>query len=185
MTLLEGLESATGLRLDPPLNHNFLVMMADTSSPTSFLTSGAASLLGDALFGGFSECEGLKMLQEDEKRREGGLNNTEHRFPTRITWPNLVLTRGVSRISQSGWDWLYGFGEGKVKRMDGIVLLMDDRRIPHNLWKFKRGFPVRFEGPKLKGSSNEVAVEALEIAHEGLWQLSVLKLGAEALGVNL
>jgi phage tail-like protein len=185
MTLLAGLESATGLRLDPPLNHNFLVMMADTSSAKSFLTTGIASLLGDALFGGFSECEGLKMLQEEEKRREGGLNNTEHRFPARLTWPNLVLTRGVSRISQSGWDWLYGYGEGKTRRMDGIVVLMDEQRIPHNVWKFKRGIPVRFEGPHLKGAGNDVAVEVLEIAHEGLWQLSILKLGAELIGVDV
>ncbi len=184
MTLLPTLEETTGLRLDPPLNHNFLVMMADTSSVSSLLTTGIPSLLGDALFGGFSECEGLRMLQEDEKRHEGGRNDTELRFPSRLTWPNLILTRGVSRISQSGWDWLYSYGRGKVRRMDGIVVLMDDRHIPHNLWKFKRGIPVRFEGPKLKGSSNEVAVEALEIAHEGLWQLSILALGAEALGVS-
>jgi hypothetical protein len=53
------------------------------------------------------------------------------------------------------------------------------------VWKFRRGFPVRFEGPKLKATGNDVAVEALEIAHEGLWQLSVLRLGAEAVGVDL
>lgn len=184
MSLLAGLEDVTGIRLDPPLNHNFLVMMADTSSTSSLAFTGGASLLGDALFGGFSECEGLKMLQEEEKRWEGGLNNTEHRFPSRLTWPNLVLTRGVSRISQSGWDWLYGYGNGRVRRMDGIVVLMDDQHLPHNVWKFKRGIPVRFEGPKLKGSANEVAVEILEIAHEGLWQLSVLAIGAQILGVN-
>jgi phage tail-like protein len=185
MVLLGPLENATGIRLDPPLNHNFLIMLADTSSAKSFAVSGAASLLGDVLFGGFSECDGLKMLQQDETRREGGLNGTEHRFPTRLTWPNLVLTRGVSRISQSGWDWLYGFGEGRVKRMDGIIVLVDERRLPHNVWHFRRGFPVRFEGPKLKATANDVAVEALEIAHEGLWQLSILRLGAEAVGVSL
>lgn len=184
MTLLPALESATGLRLDPPLNHNFLIMMADTSSAKSFAMTGVTSLLGDALFGGFSECEGLKMLQEDEKRHEGGLNETEHRFPTRFTWPNIVLTRGVSRVSQSGWDWLYGFGDGKVKRMDGIIALLDDRHLPHNIWTFKRGFPVRFEGPKLLGTGNEAAVEVLEIAHEGLWQLSLLKIGADLIGVG-
>ncbi|MEP6817671.1 MAG: phage tail protein [Marmoricola sp.] len=184
MTLLPAFESVTGLRLDPPLSHNFLIMMADTTSAGSLLKTGIPSLLGDVFFGGFSECDGLKMLQEDEKRHEGGLNNTEHRFPTRITWPNLVLTRGVSRISQSGWDWLYGFGDGHVRRMDGIVVLLDDRHIPHNIWKFKRGFPVKFEGPKLKAVGNDVAVETLEIAHEGLWQLSILKIGAEALGVS-
>jgi phage tail-like protein len=184
MSLLAGLEDVTGIRLDPPLNHNFLVMMADTSSTSSLLFTGGASVLGDALFGGFSECEGLKMLQEEEKRWEGGLNNTEHRFPSRLTWPNLVLTRGVSRISQSGWDWLYSYGQGRVRRMDGIVVLMDDQHLPHNIWKFKRGIPVRFEGPKLKGGGNDVAVEVLEIAHEGLWQLSVLAIGAQVLGVN-
>jgi phage tail-like protein len=185
MTLIPAFESVTGIRLDPPLSHNFLVLMADSSSTGAFVASAAFSIAGDALFGGFSECEGLNMLQQDEKRHEGGLNSTEHRFPTRITWPNLTLTRGVSRISQSGWDWLYGFGDGKVKRMDGIVVLLDDRHLPHNVWKFRRGFPVRFEGPKLKATANEVAVEQLEIAHEGLWQLSILKLGAEAVGVSL
>ncbi len=185
MSLLSGLDSLTGIRLDPPLNHNFVVSMAETTSVGSFLKSGAASLVGDVLFGGFSECEGLDMTLVDEKRHEGGLNNTEHRFPTRITWQNLTLRRGVSRVSQSGWDWLYGFGDGKVKRMDGVVMLLDDLHIPHNVWTFKRAFPVKFSGPPLKGMGNEVAVESLELAHEGLWQLSILKLGAQALGVSL
>ena len=185
MALLGPLANATGLRLDPPLNHNFLVMMADTSSPGAFVKSAAFSLLGDVLFGGFSECSGLQMVMQDEKLHEGGLNNTEHRFPTRHTWPNITLTNGVSRISQSGWDWLYDFGDGKVKRMDGLIVLMDDRHIPHNVWTFKRGFPVRYEGPTMKGEGNEVAVQKLEIAHEGLWQLSILKLGAQAVGLNV
>ena len=60
-----------------------------------------------------------------------------------------MLKRGVSRISQSGWDWLYGFGEGKVKRMDGIIVLLDALLIPHNIWTFKRAFPVKFTGPTL------------------------------------
>jgi len=185
VSLLEPLESLTGLRLDPPLNHNFVVMLVETTSPGAFLKSAAFSLLGDVLFGGFSECEGLDMTMEAEKYHQGGLNNTEHRFPTRITWPNLNLRRGVSRITQSGWDWLYDFGEGRVKRMDGLVMLMDDCHIPHNLWTFKRGIPVKFEGPDLKGAGNEVAIEQLEIAHEGLWQLSILRLGAQAIGLRL
>jgi phage tail-like protein len=185
MSLLGPLASVTGIRLDPPLNHNFVVSMAETTSAGAFLKSAATSLVGDVLFGGFSECDGLDMTLIDEKRHEGGLNNTEHRFPTRTTWTNLTLKRGVSRVSQSGWDWLYGFGDGKVKRMDGVVMLLDDMHIPHNVWTFKRAFPVKFVGPQLKGTGDEVAVETLELAHEGLWQLSILKLGAEALGVSI
>ena len=185
MALTGPFQSLTGIRLDPPLNHNFLVMIVDTSSFGSIVTSGLLSLAGDVLLGGFSECSGLKMDMEDAKRHEGGLNNTEHRFPTRMTWPNITLKRGVSRISQSGWDWLYGFGDGKVKRKDGLITLMDSRHIPHNIWTFKRGFPVKFEGPDMKGTGNEVAIESLEIAHEGLWQLSILKEAAGLVGLEL
>lgn len=185
MTLLGPLESATGLRLDPPLAHNFLILMADTSSPGAFLKSAAFSLVGDALFGGFSECDGLDMTLTDEKLHEGGRNDTELRFPTRTTWTNLTFKRGVSRISQSGWDWLYDFGQGKVKRMDGLVILMDPLHIPHNVWTFKRAFPVKFEGPAMRATGSEVAIETLELAHEGLWQLSILRLGADALGIEV
>jgi phage tail-like protein len=69
--------------------------------------------------------------------------------------------------------------------MDGLIILMDELHIPHNIWTFKRGFPVKFEGPKMKGTENAVAIESLEIAHEGLWQLSILKLGAQAIGLDI
>jgi phage tail-like protein len=182
MTLASG---ALGLRLDPPLNYNFVISMADTSSVGSALLSGAASVLGDVLFGGFSECSGLEMTQSEEKLKEGGRNDAELRFPTRTSWSNLVLKRGVSRISQSGWDWLYGFGNGKVKRMDGVIMLLDAHHLPHNIWTFKRAFPVKFTGPTLNATGHDVAVETLELAHEGLWQLSLLKEAASLVGVSL
>ena len=185
MTMIGPIAAATGIRLDPPLNYNFVITMYETTSPGSFLKSAALSVVGDVLIGGFSECAGLDMTQLDEKRHEGGRNDTELRFPTRITWTNLTFTRGVSRISQSGWDWLYGFGDGKTKRMDGLIVLLDDRHLPHNLWKFKRAFPVKFTGPSMNALGKEVAVEKLELAHEGLWQLSILRLGAQALGLSI
>src|SRR5438105_5940163 len=115
MAMVPTVQSITGIRLDPPMNHNFLVMIAETSSFGSLVKSGAFSLVGDVLLGGFSECSGLSMNMEDTKRHEGGLNNTEHRFPTRFTWPNIRRKRGVSRISQSGGAWLYDSGDGKGK----------------------------------------------------------------------
>lgn len=182
---LTNILSDIGIRLDPPLNHNFLVLMADTSSPGKFITSGLMSIVGDALLGGFSEVSGLEMALVEEKLHVGGQNNTELRFPTRTTWPNIKLQRGVSRISQSGWDWLYDLGQGKVKRMDGIIMLMDPLHIPHNVWTFKRAFPVKFTGPTMKGGANDVAIETLELAHEGLWQLSILKEAAGLVGLDI
>ncbi|ACZ30976.1 conserved hypothetical protein [Xylanimonas cellulosilytica DSM 15894] len=171
----------TGLRLDPPLNHNFVVMFADTSSALSI----AATVIGDVLLGGFSECSGLEMVQTDHKLAVGGRHDGDLRFPTRTTWSNLVLKRGVSRISQSGWDWLYGFGEGKVQRKDGLIILFDGLRIPHNVWTVRRAFPVKFTGPALNAVGKDVAVETLELAHEGLWQLSLLKEAAGLAKVSL
>lgn len=183
-------EVITGLRLDPPPNQNFVVMMWETSSTGATIKSLAMSLAGDVLFGGFSEVKGLDLVQADHKQHEGGRNDTELRFPTRITQSNLTLTRGVSRISQSGWDWLYGFGEGKAKRMDGFVMLMAPifgvaRFAPHNLWWFKRAFPVKFTGPALNAAGKEVAIESLELAHDGLSQFSLLKSAAGLVGVEV
>jgi phage tail-like protein len=177
---------ATGIRLDPPLNYNFLIGMAETTgTDKQQIKSVAQSLIGDVLLGGFTDCSGLDMSLAEERLHEGGRNDTERRFPTRTTWTNLTFKRGVSRISQSGWDWLDGFGAGKVKRMDGVIILFDDRHLPHNLWTFTRAFPVKFTGPALNATGREVAVETLELAHEGLWQLSVLRGGAGLLGVDL
>ena len=100
MALTGPLQSLTGIRLDPPLNHNFLVMIADTSSAGSLLTSGAMSLVGDVLFGGFSECSGLDMTLLDEKRHEGGLNNTELRFPTRTHLDRISRSSAACRASR-------------------------------------------------------------------------------------
>jgi hypothetical protein len=44
---------------------------------------------------------------------------------------------------------------------------------------------VKFQGPEMRGADNQVAVESLEIAHEGLWQLSILKIGAGLMGLEV
>jgi phage tail-like protein len=156
---------------DPPLTVNFLIMMADTSGTGSTLTTGALSLVGDVFFGGFTECTGLEVSQTDVKQSVGGRNDAQLRFPSSLVWTNLVLKNGISRINQTGWDWLYSFGQGRVRRMNGIIALLDSLHLPHTIWSFKNAFPVRYTGPSFNSTANTVAVEALELAHEGLWQV--------------
>ena len=60
------------------------------------------------------------------------------------------------------------------KRKDGLIVLRDEARKPAKVWKFKRGIPTKWVGPSLNAMQNSVAIESLEIAHEGL----ELKLGA-------
>ena len=66
------------------------------------------------------------------------------------------------------WDWYYGFVEGRGKRRDGLIVLQNERRLPVSTWNFKRGLPAKWTGPAFNAEASELAIETLEIAHEGL-----------------
>jgi phage tail-like protein len=155
-------------RQDPFRGYNFLVALIDTSSA---LTTIATSLKALAA-GGFSECSGLEMSLDAEEYREGGNNGTVLRFPTRVKWSNLRLKRGMT-FADELWKWHYDFARGIVKRRDGIVALQDERQNPAKVWSFKRGLPVKWTGPMFNATQSQVAIEEIEIAHEGLqvWSL--------------
>jgi len=165
-----SLLSAVGVRADPLLNHNFIVSLVDSSSTLGFLGSLASSAIFDVAVGGFSECSGLEMSMQPEEYKEGGRNGAVLKFPSRITWSNLTLKKGVG-IGTALWDWHYGFVEGKGTRRDGMIALLDARHIPSNIWFFRRGLPIKYTGPSLNATQNNVAIEAIEIAHEGLHQV--------------
>ena len=154
---------AVSVRHDPPLSHNFLVSLVDS---TSGLGAGL-DLAGLVVAGGFSECTGLEMSMQPEEYKEGGRNGAVLRFPNRVTWSNLTLKKGAG-LSTELWDWHYGFAAGAGRRRDGVVTLLDAARAPVAVWFFRRGLPVKYTGPALNAAQNTVAIEAIEIAHEGL-----------------
>ena len=65
-------------------------------------------------------------------------------------------------------DLAPGLRPGRGQRKDGLIVLMDESRQPAKVWKFKRGIPMKWVGPSLNATQNAVAIESLEIAHEGL-----------------
>jgi phage tail-like protein len=150
-------------RLDPLPAFNFYVALIDTSDVASMLVSG----LGGFLLGGFSECTGLDSTLEVEEYREGGVNDRIHRFPTRFTFGNLTLSRGVG-FGEALWLWHEEFLAGRGTRRNGLVVLANELRAPVKMWSFQRGIPVKWTGPALNASSSAVAIEQLEIAHERL-----------------
>ena len=95
------------------------------------------------------------------------MNDRLHRFPTRITPSNIVLSRGVG-FGEDLWLWHQEFIEGKGKRRDGFIILQNELRIPIKIWSFSRGLPVKWSGPALNAQSSAVSIETLEIAHEQL-----------------
>jgi phage tail-like protein len=58
--------------------------------------------------------------------------------------------------------------DGQVQRADGTITLLDDSRQAVMVWHFRRGWPCKLTGPDLKAKGNDIAIETLEICHEGL-----------------
>jgi phage tail-like protein len=165
-----ALMGALGVRADPLLAHNFVISLLDTSSDLALAKSLALSAVFDTLAGGFSECTGLEMSLEVKDYEEGGRNGGLLRFPGRVKWSNLTLKKGVG-AGQDLWDWHYGFVEGHGRRRDGVVMLLNELHAPMHIWYFWRGLPVKYSGPALSAAQNNVAIESVEIAHEGLYHV--------------
>ena len=119
------------------------------------------------LVGGFSSVSGLESEVEVEEYREGGVNGFVHKLPGRTSHANLVLSHGLTSVSTL-WNWYYNTTLGVIQRRNGTIMLLDPRQIPVMWWNFRNALPVRWSGPTFTATSDEVAVESLELAHEGL-----------------
>ncbi|HXP93473.1 MAG TPA: phage tail protein [Candidatus Binatia bacterium] len=167
------------IRLDPMMAYNFQIALIDSSNTvvdpnhllaatdTGLSAMQVISAIAGTLVGGFSECSGLDTQLETEDYKEGGLNDRVRKFPSRTTWSNIILKRGVG-LGEDLWTWHYDYVSGKGKRRDGIIVLENDLHIPLKVWHFSRGLPVKWTGPAFNAKTSEVAIESLEIAHEGL-----------------
>ncbi len=131
--------------------------------------------LGSVLAAGFAECTGLQMETKVFEYKEGGRNETALKFPETTTYGNITLKRGIT-FSDELIKWQLDVVNGKFsinpreksQPRSISIILMDEKRIPVKRWTLKRAFPVKWVGPDLKASSSEVAIETLELAHEGI-----------------
>jgi phage tail-like protein len=116
--------------------------------------------------GRFSECTGLSVEVETKEYMEGGANDFVHKLPTRTKYPNLVLKRGVTH-EEALLQW---FLESRYtpKRRDMTISLYGPGTSLVRSWVFLNAYPVKWTGPNLNANSNAIAVETLEIVHNGL-----------------
>ncbi|MBI4603057.1 MAG: phage tail protein, partial [Planctomycetes bacterium] len=96
-----------------------------------------------------------------------GKNDGNVKLPGQTRYSNIVLKRGLTK-SKAFFNWVASSVNREVKRMGGKIALSKREGTPVLEWTFEKGWPVRWEGPDLDASKNEVAIETLEIAHEGL-----------------
>src|SRR5271157_1772765 len=137
-------------RKDPVLGFNFAVEISGL------------------VVGGFSEVSDLQAEVEIQEYREGGLNEYIHKRAGPIKYSaNLSLRKGIADVTQL-WSWYADIMQGTVERRNVDVVLMDSSGQEKRRWTFQNAYPVKWSGPDLKATSSEVAVEVLELAHEGL-----------------
>jgi phage tail-like protein len=152
------------MRIDPLGAYNFYLTLADSQSNVGTLISAAVNYF----VAGFSECSGIDASFEVMDLKEGGLNSHVWKLPVRASHSNITLKHGAIYAYDDLWDWHYSWVQGKGTRKDGAIVLCDNTGQPAKKWKFSRAIPVKWAGPTLNASQNSVAIESLEIAHEGL-----------------
>lgn len=140
----------TGQRIDPFRNFNFLV-----------------DLDGIALVS-FTECTGLGSTTEIIETREGGDNTTVHKLPGKTTFSDITLKRGLT-TSKELWEWRQQIINGNVVRRSGAIVVFDvANHTEVARWNFRDAWPTRWEGPAFNAKGNDVAIDTLVLAHEGL-----------------
>jgi phage tail-like protein len=118
------------------------------------------------LHGGFSRVKGLVRETKFESRREGGLNEFEHKLVTQTIYGNLILDRGL--VDEYMWSWHEDVIEGRVQRRTITVALHDEANQEVWRWLIERAFPVKWTGTDLDAGAAQVVVESIELAHEGI-----------------
>jgi phage tail-like protein len=126
----------------------------------------------DIGLGAFNSCEGLGCEVVIEQREEGGNNGFVWQLPTRIKYPNIKLSRPLTRDTETVTKWLAKAVQGSGKRSTegkktGIIKAMRaDGKVVAS-WGLLDVVPVRWTGPSLNPDSPKVATETLEVAHHG------------------
>ena len=123
--------------------------------------------INEVTVGGFAECSGLESETEVIEYREGSEAATVRKLSGLTRYSNIVLARGVTD-SKELWEWRKKIMDGDVERRDGAIILLNDHREEVAKWRFREGWPCRMYGPDLNAVESDVALEELEICHEGL-----------------
>lgn len=142
--------------------------MPDTKDP--LVSAWFAIEFQDQIVGAFRECTGLGSENEVVEYKASGKDGKFiiHKVPGRMKWNNITLKRGITDAMDM-WKWRALVEEGKIDdaRKNGAVVMYDQTGKEVARWRFERAWPSKLTGPAANAGNNEVAIEELEITHEG------------------
>src|SRR6266850_2228944 len=141
---------ATGQRNDPLRTFNFELVIDKVST------------------GAFSEVSGLTAEGDAVDYREGtDLHSNVRKLVGLRKYANIMLKRGYTQ-DKSLWRWYGNIVNGQPDRRNVTIVLMNEAHQPVLRWHAENAWINKIEGPSFKASGNEVALESVELIHEGL-----------------
>ncbi len=116
---------------------------------------------------GFSEVSGFEATFDVVEYREGNEVITPRKLPGLIKYGNITLKWGTTD-SMELYDWIQECAEGTVERKTITIIALDEEGSDVATWQVIEAWPCKYTAPNFNGTGNEVALELLEFAHEGM-----------------
>lgn len=117
----------------------------------------------------FTEVSGLDLETEVIEYRHGASPEySKIKMPGLKKFTNITLKRGMFKDDNEYFEWYNSIQMNEVIRRDITISLLDQTHSPVVVWKVRNAWPTKIASTDLKADGNEVAIESIEVAHEGL-----------------
>ena len=118
---------------------------------------------------GFTEVTGLEVSTEVIEYRDGASPEYHKiKMPGMQKFSNITMKRGTFKGDNDYFKWWNTVALNTIERRNLIISLLNENHEPVVVWKIKNAWPVKVQSTDLKADGNEVDIESIEIAHEGL-----------------
>jgi phage tail-like protein len=118
---------------------------------------------------GFTEVTGLEVSTEVIEYRDGAsFEYHKIKMPGMQKFSNITMKRGTFKGDNDYYNWWNTVALNTIERRDVTISLLNENHEPVVVWKIKNAWPVKVQSTDLKADGNEVAIETIELAHEGL-----------------
>ena len=118
---------------------------------------------------GFTEVSGLDVESEVVEYREGSSREySKLKMPGMQKYSNITLKRGTFKSDNEYFKWWNTVKLNTIERRDVTISLLNEEHQPVITWKVKNAWPSKIQSTDLKADGNEVAIESMELVHEGL-----------------
>lgn len=157
--------------------YRFVVLLDPTDA---FIPRELAAMALELAPGAFQSCTGMGGEMEVSAYAEGGRNDYVHQLPVRHSWTPIKLSKGIARdASLFAWYEAGLFGSLGARR-DGAIVMLNSLSLPSMVWTFTGGLASSWTGPEFNAGQDGLAVESLEIRHEGIKSVPLASLAGVA-----